>query len=164
MNNIFRNITPAVAVMVAGLAGAYMVYDNFFSTKSGNSVAMISPAAGGMSEDSIIIAEAASAEGAAAVATDVATEAAPAADEAAAAAPVEAAPAPDCTALDAAATAAMGGVDAEKAAKEAADCHAAAAAAAAAPVEAAPATLEGAVEGSAPAEQGHETPAGHDAH
>lgn len=160
MNNIFRNITPAVAVMVAGLAGAYMVYDNFFSTKAGESVAMISPAAGEMTEDSIIIAESAVAEGAAAVAT----EAAPVVDEAVAATEAavttEVTPAPDCSVLDAAATAAMGGVDAEKAAKEAADCHAAAAAAAAAPVEAAPeaapAAPEGAVEEAAPAVDGHD--------
>ncbi|MCM2344416.1 MAG: colicin transporter [Alphaproteobacteria bacterium] len=159
MNNIFRNITPAVAVMVAGLAGAYMVYDNFFSTKAGESVAMISPAAGEMTEDSIIIAESAVAEGAAAVAT----EAAPVVDEAVAATEAavttEVTPAPDCSVLDAAATAAMGGVDAEKAAKEAADCHAAAAAAAApveAAPEAAPAASEGAVEEAAPAVDGHD--------
>lgn len=159
MNNIFRNITPAVAVMVAGLAGAYMVYDNFFSTKAGESVAMISPAAGEMTEDSIIIAESAVAEGAAAVAT----EAAPVVDEAVAATEAavttEVTPAPDCSVLDAAATAAMGGVDAEKAAKEAADCHAAAAAAAApveAAPEAAPAASEDAVEEAAPAVDGHD--------
>ena len=71
MNNVLRNITPAIAVMVAGLAGAYLVYDNFFSTKNdAGTVAMIAPAAGEVTDESIIIAEASALADAAAVAVE----------------------------------------------------------------------------------------------
>ena len=176
MNNL-RHITPAIAVMVAGLAGAYLVYDNFFTQNSTDSIAAISPAAGEYNEESIIIAEADAAEGAVAATTEAVTETV---TEGAAAvtttettvtettttevapAPV---PAPDCTTLEAAATAAMGTVDAEKTQKAVTECHAAKEAAAkaqaaadaakTAPVtegavdaakEAAPAAVEGAVD------------------
>jgi len=29
--NVFKNITPSVAIVVAGLAGAYLVYNTYFS-------------------------------------------------------------------------------------------------------------------------------------
>lgn len=136
MNNILRNITPAVAVMVAGLAGAYLVYDNFFTQNSTDSIAAISPAAGEYNEESIIIAEADAAEGAVAATTEAVTETVT--EGAAAATTTEATatetttevapapvPAPDCTTLEAAATAAMGTVDAEKAQTAVKECQAA---------------------------------------
>lgn len=47
MNNIFKNITPAVAVMLAGLLGAYLVYDNYFTDKTSSVVVQgIEPASG----------------------------------------------------------------------------------------------------------------------
>lgn len=163
MNNVFRNITPAVAVMVAGLAGAYLVYDNFFSTKNaGIAVASISPAAGEVTEESIILAENNAVEATA----ETAMEAAPVAEEAVEATAetaMEAAPAVDCAALDAAATAAMGTADAETTQKAAADCHAAATTATEAAgeaMEAAPAAEEvapAAEDAAAPAtEENHE--------
>lgn len=136
MSNILRNITPAVAVMVAGLAGAYLVYDNFFTAQnSADTIAAISPAAGDMGED-IIIAESTIpvAEGTVAVeTTPIATSTEVAADGTVtttttdvtttttevAVPPV---PAPDCTTLETAATAAMGTVDAEKTQKALTEC------------------------------------------
>lgn len=142
MSNILRNITPAVVVMVAGLAGAYLVYDNFFSTSNGDIVADISPAAGEVSDETIIIAE----DTTTPVDATAPVEAAPAATEAplvetpvttttevtttttTEVAPVPV-PVPDCTTLEAAATAAMGTVDAEKTQKAVTECLAAKAAA-----------------------------------
>lgn len=47
IRNIFKNITPSVAVMVVGLLGAYMVYDNYFSSKVETAdIAGFEPAAG----------------------------------------------------------------------------------------------------------------------
>ncbi len=137
--SIIRNITPAVAVMVAGLAGAYLVYDNFFTAQNGAEFAAIAPAAGESTEDAIIIAEA----GAPVTEATVAVETTPVAETTEvstdgtvtktetdvvtttteiAPAPV---PAPNCDTLQAAATAAMGTAGADKAQKELSECLAA---------------------------------------
>ncbi|HEY0901656.1 MAG TPA: hypothetical protein VGD95_05985, partial [Micavibrio sp.] len=109
--SIIRNITPAVAVMVAGLAGAYLVYDQFFTAQNGVEYAAISPAAGESTEDTIIIAEA----GAPVVETQTTTEATVAVETAPVAADATPAPAPNCDTLQAAVTAAMGTAGLEKA-------------------------------------------------
>lgn len=44
--NILRNITPAFVVMIVGLAGAYFVYNNYFSEKVSSELGAIQPAAG----------------------------------------------------------------------------------------------------------------------
>lgn len=150
MNNILRNITPAVVVMVAGLAGAYLVYDNFFTNADGEIVADISPAAGEMTDDTIIVSEdtttpvdattsmAAPAMDAPAAVTETPVVETPATLETTTTdvtttttteiAPVPV-PVPDCTSLEMAATAAMGTVDAEKTQKAVTECLAAKAAA-----------------------------------
>lgn len=46
INNVIKNVTPAVAVMVVGLVGAYFVYDNYFSARTATSVSIIEPAGG----------------------------------------------------------------------------------------------------------------------
>ncbi len=140
--SIIRNITPAVAVMVAGLAGAYLVYENFFTAQNGAEYAAIAPAAGESTEDAIIIAEA----GAPVTEATVAVETTPVAETTEvstdgtvtktetdvvtttteiAPAPV---PAPNCDTLQAAATAAMGTAGVEKAQKDLTECLAAKAA------------------------------------
>ena len=45
-NNLVKNVLPAVAIMVAGLAGAYLVYDNYFNREQAAAVSTIEPAAG----------------------------------------------------------------------------------------------------------------------
>lgn len=145
--SIIRNITPAVAVMVAGLAGAYLVYENFFTAQNGAEYAAISPAAGESTEDAIIIAEA----GAPVTEATVEVETTPVAETTevstdgtvtqtetdivtttteVAPAPV---PAPNCDTLQTAATAAMGTAGIEKAQKDLSECLAAQEAAKAAP-------------------------------
>lgn len=75
IKNIFKNITPAIAVMIVGVVGAYVVYDNFFSGQVPSAaVGTIEPAAG---EETL----APVTEGMGA-AVDATTEAAPAAAEA----------------------------------------------------------------------------------
>lgn len=137
--SIIRNITPAVAVMVAGLAGAYLVYDNFFTARGGAEYAAISPAAGESTEDAIIIAE----TDAPLTEATVSVESTPVAETTEVApdgtvtqtvtdvvttttetAPVPA-PAPNCDMLQAAVTAAMGTAGVEKAQKDLAECLAA---------------------------------------
>lgn len=55
MKNVFKNITPAVAVMVAGLAGTYLVYDNYFSGPDASYISQIQPAAGDVAAtDSVV--------------------------------------------------------------------------------------------------------------
>src|SRR5688572_21812634 len=44
--NIIRNILPSVAVMVAGLMGAYLVYQNYFEDNVALQVSTYEPAAG----------------------------------------------------------------------------------------------------------------------
>lgn len=70
--NILRNITPAFVVMIVGLAGAYFVYNNYFSEKVSSEFGAIQPAAGDMKYDGGEAADAApAAEGAdAAAATE----------------------------------------------------------------------------------------------
>ena len=47
LTTIIKNITPSVAVMVVGLLGAWLVYDNYFSDKvSAEQVSTFEPAAG----------------------------------------------------------------------------------------------------------------------
>lgn len=47
IGNIFKNVTPSVAVMVVGLLGAYLVYDNYFSKSVETAdIASFEPAAG----------------------------------------------------------------------------------------------------------------------
>lgn len=47
IKSIFKNITPAVAIMVVGVLGAYLVYDNYFSGESAAvQVSGFEPAAG----------------------------------------------------------------------------------------------------------------------
>lgn len=47
LTNIIKNVTPSVAVMVAGLLGAWLVYDNYFSDKvSAEQISTFEPAAG----------------------------------------------------------------------------------------------------------------------
>jgi len=51
INNLVRNTTPAIAVMVVGLVGAYFVYDNYFSERVTTSfISTIEPAAGDVYE------------------------------------------------------------------------------------------------------------------
>lgn len=51
INNLVKNTTPAIAVMVVGLVGAYFVYDNYFSERVTSSyVSTIEPAAGDVYE------------------------------------------------------------------------------------------------------------------
>lgn len=114
-NRIAKNVLPAAVVLVAGLFGINFIYNTYMSDGS-NTVITLEPAAG---ED----AAAMTAEG---VAVDAPSDAtvAPTADVVVPpVAPV------DCSAADAAATAAMGTPDAEATAKAAAECHATAAAA-----------------------------------
>lgn len=101
--NIFKNIAPAVVVMAAGLLGAFMVYDSYFSGRTEAGVySEIAPAAG---EEAVVVEETAeetaapveaagiefvskaeeSAEGAAEAAQDAANSAETAEDAAAAA-------------------------------------------------------------------------------
>ncbi len=48
MTSIIKNVAPAIAVMVAGLVGAYTVYDFYFSDNiTAAQVQMYQPAAGG---------------------------------------------------------------------------------------------------------------------
>ncbi len=79
IRNIFRNISPAVAVMVVGVLGAYLVYDNYFSNDTAAAIGAVEPAAG---------------DEAAAPVADTADAAAPAADETAAVPAGDAMPAP----------------------------------------------------------------------
>jgi hypothetical protein len=46
IKTVFKNIAPAVVVMVAGLLGAFMVYDSYFSGDNTAAYSQISPAAG----------------------------------------------------------------------------------------------------------------------
>ena len=47
LTNIIKNVTPSVAVMVAGLLGAWLAYDNYFSDKvSAEQISTFEPAAG----------------------------------------------------------------------------------------------------------------------
>ena len=51
VTNIMRNVTPAIAVMAVGLAGAYFVYNVYFSDSSETArFASMEPAAGQVSE------------------------------------------------------------------------------------------------------------------
>lgn len=53
--NIFKNIAPAVVVMAAGLLGAFMVYDSYFSGRTEAGVySEIAPAAG---EEAVVVVE-----------------------------------------------------------------------------------------------------------
>lgn len=45
-NNLVKNVLPAVAIIVAGVAGAYLVYDNYFNREQTVAVSTIEPAAG----------------------------------------------------------------------------------------------------------------------
>lgn len=47
LGNILKNITPAIAVMIVGVGGAYLTYDKFFSNKvSAVEASTFEPAAG----------------------------------------------------------------------------------------------------------------------
>lgn len=47
IRTVFKNIAPAVVVMVAGLLGAFMVYDSYFTnTNVAGQYSQIAPAAG----------------------------------------------------------------------------------------------------------------------
>ena len=52
VRNIIMNVTPAIAVMVAGIVGAYMVYDNYFSDNiTASQLSNFEPAAGEYDEE-----------------------------------------------------------------------------------------------------------------
>lgn len=44
--NVIRNVLPSLAVMVAGLLGAYMVYQNYFEDNIALQISTYEPAAG----------------------------------------------------------------------------------------------------------------------
>lgn len=138
---IIKNVLPAVVVLVAGLFGINFVY-NTYMKDGASTVITLEPAAG---EDAAVTEEGAAAvEGQGAVVDGVVEEAAVPAEE-------TPAPAVDCTAVKAAAEAAVGTPGEEAAKKGVVDCEAAAAAAAATAPAATEAAVpaEAAVEGAA---------------
>ena len=46
MNNLMKNITPSIAVMAVGLAGAFFVYNVYFKNDVNSTFSSIEPAAG----------------------------------------------------------------------------------------------------------------------
>jgi hypothetical protein len=46
ISNVIKNIAPAIVVLAAGLTGAYMVYDSYFSDEKTVYYSSMAPAAG----------------------------------------------------------------------------------------------------------------------